>query len=209
MALCTDQRTHILMSGIGKLQGAFSIQGTFEMLAGYSECHGFRIMAVGTANRVDDFIAVLGPGAGEKFQLTIPRDQPGDIRRLAGPAGGRLRPGLTIHRRTGAQSVLIVFQHVEVAAGRVVVLGKGVPCPQNGQGRGVFNSIHQIIALPGLHVGIILTGIVLGPFGGTGFPGFHLRGRVDPGLIRLVFPDGNGQQHHQHKGKRSKGRDNK
>lgn len=175
------------------------------------QLHGLGIVAVGATHRIDHFAAVLVPGAGEEFQLAVPGDQPGHIRPLAGPAGGRLGAGNTFGRigRAGTQADRLILQHVVVPAGPAVILGKGITRPVDDQARfQIPQNVYEGVAFFGLHVGGVLAGIMPAPFGRAHLECFDFRRGGDSRLIRLVFPDGHGQKQHGHNGEHRYGRHN-
>lgn len=174
------------------------------------QLHGLGIVTVGAAHRVDHFTAVLVPGAGEKFHFAVPGDQPGHIRRLAGPAGGRLGTLYAPGRigRAGTQGDRLVFQHVVMTAGPAVILGKGIARPVDDHTRQFPQGVCEGVAFFGLHVGGVLAGIMPAPFGRAHLECFDFRRGGDSRLIRLVFPDGHGQKQHGHNGEHRYGRHN-
>ena len=198
VALGADQGAHVLVGDVRDLEAALGVQGALEVVAAQGQLHGLVVVAVAAADGVDDLVTVLGPLAGEILHLAIALDHPRHVRRLAGPAGGGLGPGDRVHRRAGAQGVDVVFQGVVVTARLVVVLGEGVAGPEDDDVRVVLEHVADLVALPGLHEGVVLPRVMLAPLRGAGLAIGDGRHRVDGLLFSLVLPDGHGQEEHRH-----------
>ena len=196
MTLNTDQGAHILMGGIGERCTPLGIQSTLQVITGDGQFHGFVIVAIGTTDRVDDFVTPAGPLAGEEIVFTMLIHQPRDIRGFAGPASGRHRSGLLVDRSAGPQGVDVVFENIEMTARCVVILGKTIAGPHDDQSRIFFEEILDFITFFGAHIRIVLPRIVLPPFGAFRFKWLDLCYRIDRQLLRLVLFDRNDQQQH-------------
>ena len=71
MTLCTDQGSHILVVSFSKRLAAFGVQPAFQVIASYGKLHGFVIVAIRTANRVDYLAAKPSPLTGEETVFSM------------------------------------------------------------------------------------------------------------------------------------------
>ena len=120
MALRTNKTAHFLVTC---LFDVFSL--TFKCFhqrrPGDGQVHGFCIVAIGTANRVNHFAAQTGKGTCIKCLYTFLVHQPWNIRTFAGHAGGWLRSVGSSFWCAGAQCFVNVGNGIVVPATLFIV----------------------------------------------------------------------------------------
>ena len=109
--------------------------------------HCFRIVTVGTADRIHDFIT-----KGSPFVIIERIDSQcfhhaGNIRTLTSPASRRLRAIRSSGRRTGTKSCRNVLDGMHMSARSGIVLGEGISRPEHYHLGTLFQYIHSHISI--------------------------------------------------------------
>ncbi len=144
VALGADQRTHLVVRGLVHVlshAGKSLAQGR----TGDMQVHRLAVVAVRAADGVHHLGTPPGPVGLVELGRTHFLHQARHVRALAGPAGTGLI-GTVVQRGggTGAQDLAMIFQCVEVAAGRIVVPGEGIPSPEDNHIRTLSQDILNI-----------------------------------------------------------------
>ena len=131
MALCTNERTHMLMRLLRHILTSAS-EGFKESRACRLEVHRTCIVAVRATDRIDDLTPPLAPGSLVELSDTLFLHHTGDIGALAGPAGPGLYILLAIDTRGACTKDLThVFDGVLVPTWCVILHCERVACPQD------------------------------------------------------------------------------
>ena len=131
VALCTDQASHFLMSGLLDIL-AYACPCLIQSWSSWPKIHRSGIMAVGTAHGVHHFTAPITPFCSIESIGSFLAHQSRNIRPFASPARSGLKILLTINaRRACTQYLAQVFNAMTVPTWRVVVFGESITVPYN------------------------------------------------------------------------------
>src|SRR6056297_707996 len=120
MALGTYITPHLLVGGIINIF-AVAFESLYQGRPGHMQVHVLSLVAIGTANGVDDLMSTFFPGSFiESFGSDLTH-HPGHIGAFTGPAGVGHRAAAAIYRCTGTQDVADVVNGPVVSLGLIVL----------------------------------------------------------------------------------------
>ena len=147
MALCADQRAHLLMGSLFHVH-ATTLPGLIECRARRTQVHGLRVVAVGASHRIHYLIAPIRPFGLIEGGRPHLGHQPWHIRSLTGPACAGLRLLAGCHARCAStENLTHVLKRMPVPTGRVVVPREGIPSPQHGHFRPLSQHVLSLTAV--------------------------------------------------------------